>query len=186
MIDTRAVGEELQEMQRRMTSRFRKRQEMVTATIRTWAQAAQAVRPQLPSLPGTEALTRLPKPQDLAERLPRPHDLASRLPKPQDLAERLPRPQEIAGQLIAGQRRLAGQVMPLARQGAAALAHGMPGRAPSPVRSTTPKITRQKATGPKTTGSKPAASKAAGTRATGRESGAQRGSGTSNPRSAEK
>jgi hypothetical protein len=120
MIDTRAVGQELQDLQHQIVGRIRKGQENVADTIKTWAHAAQTVRPQIPALPKTA----------LTERLRGPEALTSRLPKAEDLAARLPRPEavvagayDLAEQLLAAQRKLASQVthaaMPLARQGAA-------------------------------------------------------------------
>jgi hypothetical protein len=130
MIDTRAVGQELQDLQHQIVGRIRKGQETVAGTIKTWAHAAQTARPQIPALPKTALTDKLPSPAALTARLPRPEDIAARLPKPEDIAARLPKPEtlvagayDLAEQLFAAQRKLAGQVthaaMPLARQGAA-------------------------------------------------------------------
>ncbi len=130
MIDTRAVGQELQDLQHQIAGRIRKGQQTVAGTIRTLAHTAQAARPQIPALPMTALTDKLPSPEKLTIRLPKPEDLTSRLPKPEDLAARLPKPEaliagayDLAEQVLAAQRRLAVQVthaaLPLARQGAA-------------------------------------------------------------------
>ncbi len=116
MIDTRAVGQELQDLQHQITGRIRKSQESVTGAIKTWTHAAQAVRPQIPGLTKAEAL---------AARLPKPETLAARLPKAETLVTGA---YDLAGQFVADQRKLAGQIVhaarPLARQGAAMLGYG--------------------------------------------------------------
>jgi len=130
MIDTRAVGQELQDLQHQIAGRIRKGQQTVAGTIRTLAHTAQAARPKIPALPMTALTDKLPSPEKLTIRLPKPEDLTSRLPKPEDLAARLPKPEaliagayDLAEQVLAAQRRLAVQVthaaLPLARQGAA-------------------------------------------------------------------
>jgi len=136
MIDTRAVGQELQDLQHQITGRIRKSQESVTGAIKAWTHAAQAVRPQIPGLPKAETLAaRLPKAETLAARLPKAETLAARLPKPETLAARLPKAEtlvtgayDLAEQFVADQRKLAGQIVhaarPLARQGAAMLGYG--------------------------------------------------------------
>jgi hypothetical protein len=53
MIDTRAVGQELQDLQHQIVGRIRKGQETVAGTIKTWADTAQAARAQIPALPRT-------------------------------------------------------------------------------------------------------------------------------------
>jgi lysophospholipase len=126
MIDTRAVGQELQDLQHQITGRIRKSQESVTGAIKAWTHAAQAVRPQIPGLPKAETLAaRLPKPETLAARLPKPETLAARLPKPETLVTGA---YDLAEQFVADQRKLAGQIVhaarPLARQGAAMLGYG--------------------------------------------------------------
>jgi hypothetical protein len=120
MIDTRAVGQELQDLQHQIVGRIRKGQETVAGTIKTWAHAAQTARPQIPALPKTALTDKLPSPAALTARLPKPEDIAARLPKPETLVAGA---YDLAEQLFAAQRKLAGQVthaaMPLARQGAA-------------------------------------------------------------------
>jgi hypothetical protein len=109
MIDTRAVGQELQDLQHQIVGRIRKGQETVAGAIKTWAHTAQTARPQIPALPRT-ALTDKLSPEALTSRLPKPETLVAGA---YDLAE----------QFLAAQRKLAVQVthaaMPLARQGAA-------------------------------------------------------------------
>jgi hypothetical protein len=116
MIDTRAVSKELQDLQHQIAGRIRKSQESVVGAIKTWTQAAQAVRPQIPSMPKAETLT---------ARLPKPETLTARLPKAETLVTGA---YDLAGQFVAGQRKLAGQIAhsarPLARQGAAMLGYG--------------------------------------------------------------
>ena len=106
MIDTRAVSKELQDLQHQIAGRIRKSQESVAGAIKTWTHAAQAVRPQIPSMPKAETLT-------------------ARLPKAETLVTGA---YDLAGQFVAGQRKLAGQMVhsarPLARQGAAMLGYG--------------------------------------------------------------
>jgi hypothetical protein len=120
MIDTRAVGQELQDLQHQIVGRIRKGQENVADTIKTWAHAAQTVRPQIPALPKTALTDKLRGPEALTSRLPKPEDLAARLPKPEAMVAGV---YDLAEQLLAAQRKLASQVthaaMPLARQGAA-------------------------------------------------------------------
>jgi hypothetical protein len=119
MIDTRAVGQELQDLQHQIVGRIRKGQETVAGAIKTWAHTAQTARPQIPALPRT-ALTDKLSPEALTSRLPKPEELAARLPKPETLVAGA---YDLAEQFLAAQRKLAVQVthaaMPLARQGAA-------------------------------------------------------------------
>lgn len=116
MIDARAVSKELQDLQHQIAGRIRKSQESMAGAIKTWTQAAQAVRPQIPSMPKAETLT---------ARLPRPETLTARLPKAETLVTGA---YGLAGQFVAGQRKLAEHMVnsarPLARQGAAMLGYG--------------------------------------------------------------
>lgn len=134
MIDTRAVGQELQEQlvgaarkgqeqAKKAQEQVRKGQEVVTGVVRTLATTAEALMPQLPtvklpSLP-VSGLSRLPG--------------ASRLPSADTLRSSA---QEIGEQLLAAQRKLTGEVAhaasPLIAQGTAHLSRaartvGIPG-----------------------------------------------------------
>jgi hypothetical protein len=90
MINARAISRELQDQ---VLNRFRKGQETVTATVRTWAHAAQAVKPQLTSLPVPTV---------------RLHDVTDRLPGPKALATST---QALAHQMMAAQHKLAEQAV---------------------------------------------------------------------------
>jgi ribonuclease R len=140
MIDTRAVGQELQEQlvgaarkgqeqakkaqeqARKAQEQVRKGQEVVTGVVRTLATTAEALMPQLPTV-------KLPSPGSTLSRLPG----ASRLPSADTLRSSA---QEIGEQLLAAQRKLTGEVThaasPLIAQGTAHLSRvartvGIPG-----------------------------------------------------------
>ncbi|MGH3405552.1 MAG: hypothetical protein ACRDRJ_24130, partial [Streptosporangiaceae bacterium] len=146
MIDTRAVGQELQEQlvgaarrgqaaarqaqeqARKAQAQVRKGQEAVTELVRTLSPHAEALRSQLPTikLPSPD-LSKLPTPK-----LPAP-DL-SRLPTPKLPTPKLPSRSELrsgagefAGQVLATQRKISEQVTqtagPLLAQGAARVIH---------------------------------------------------------------
>jgi hypothetical protein len=161
MIDTRAVGQELQDLQHQIVGRIRQGQQTVAGTIKTLAHTAQATRPQIPGLPVTALTDKLPKPEDLAARLPKPEALIAGA-------------YDLAGQLLAAQRRLGGQVMhaamPLARQGAAMIGQSVSPPARSAARTSrtagTAKATKASTAGTstKTVSAKPTTS-AGGNRA---------------------
>src|SRR5579862_7869582 len=90
MINARAISRELQDQ---MLSRFRKSQEIMTATVRTWTHATQAVKSQLPSLPVPPV---------------RLHDVTHRLPSPKAVATST---QALVEQLMAAQYKLAEQAV---------------------------------------------------------------------------
>jgi ribonuclease R len=154
MIDTRAVGQELQEQlvgaarkgqeqakkaqeqARKAQEQVRKGQEVVTGVVRTLTTTAEALMPQLPtvklpSLPGS-TLSRLPG--------------ASWLPSADTLRSSA---QEIGEQLLAAQRKLTGEVTqaasPLIAQGTAHLSRaartvgipGIPAPTATPARTAT-------------------------------------------------
>ncbi len=134
MIDTRAVGQELQDQLR---AAARKGHRRVTNTVKNVTATAQMIRPQLPTMPPIR-IAKLPSPDQLVqltekqfsqlrERAP---GLIARLPSPEDLAKltekqisqlrekapglfgRLPN----ADHLKAGATDLAGQVRSVQRQ----------------------------------------------------------------------
>ena len=90
MIDARAISQELQEQ---VLGQVRKGQDSVTSAVRTWAEAVQTVRPQIPGL--RAPTVRLPVVADI---LPSPLALISGA---FDLAE----------QLLAAQRALVEQLV---------------------------------------------------------------------------
>jgi hypothetical protein len=148
MIDTRTVGQELQDQ---VLAAARKGQQRVNSTVKTITATAALIRPQLPSLPRpTLPKATLPKPN--LSGLPRPTlpgfptpaqirekapALAAMLPSPQQLrtsAEQLRTGAEqlrtgafdLAGQVLSMQRKMADQIrsatVPLAKQAASAFA----------------------------------------------------------------
>jgi hypothetical protein len=126
MIDTRTVGQEIQDQ---VLAAARKGQQRVQSTVKTVTATAAMIRPQLPALPRPK-LSGLPKPTLTVPRLPTPGELREKAP---DLTAMLPTPeqlrasaQEFAEQILTAQRKFLGQVRsvatPLAHQAAAALA----------------------------------------------------------------
>jgi hypothetical protein len=125
MIDTRNVGQELQEQ---VLDAARKGRERVTSTVKTVTATAQHIRPQLANLPKPN-LTRptLPTPAQLRDKAPA---LAAKLPKPRQLMSGA---QDLAGHARSVQRIVIEQVRsvtvplahataPLAQQAATRLA----------------------------------------------------------------
>ena len=118
MIDTRTVGQELQDQ---VLGVARKGRERVASTVKTVTATAQHIRPQLQNLPRPN-LTRptLVTPAQLREKAPA---LIAMLPKPRQLKAGA---QEFAGQAQHAARIVLGQVRnvttPLAHQAAARLA----------------------------------------------------------------
>jgi hypothetical protein len=123
MIDTRAVGQELQDQ---VLDAARKGRERVSSTVKAVAKTAQQIRPQLANLPKPNltipnlTIPTLPTPAQLAEMAPA---LAARLPSPHQLMSGA---QELAGHARSVQRLVVEQVrtvaVPLAHEAAARLA----------------------------------------------------------------
>lgn len=118
MIDTRAVG---QELQGQVLDAARKGRERVTSTVKTVTATAQHIRPQLASLPRPSlTMPALPTPGQLREKAPA---VAAKLPKPRQLVAGA---QELAGHARSVQRLVIEQVRtvaaPLAQQAATRLA----------------------------------------------------------------
>lgn len=118
MIDTRTVGQELQDQVR---GAARKGRERVTSTVKTVTDTAQHIRPQLQNLPRPN-LTRpaLVTPAQLREKAPA---LVAMLPSPQQLRSGA---EELAGHARAAALRTLGQVRsitePIVHEAAARLA----------------------------------------------------------------
>lgn len=135
MIDTRAVGQELQDQ---VLTAARKGHRRVTGTVRTVTATAQQIRPQLPSLPRpTLNIPSLPKATGIRELAPA---LAAKLPSTDQLKAGA---HELADQFMAVQRKVVGQVRsaatPLAHQAAAVLAQvGTPAAAAKPTTAAKP------------------------------------------------
>jgi hypothetical protein len=100
MIDTRVVGQELQdkilEQVRKGQEQVRKGQEAVAEAIRSWTATAQSIAPQLPGMPTWTAPA-----------------WTARLPKPEDLVANA---QEFAVQLLAAQRKSSEQLIAAQRK----------------------------------------------------------------------
>lgn len=117
MIDTRAMGQELQDQ---VLAAARRGHQRVTSTVKTVTATAQLIRPQLPHVPSlpTLNLTALPLPAQLREKAPA---LIAKLPNADQLKAGA---HEFAGQVRYVQRQVVGQVRsvatPLAQQAAAA------------------------------------------------------------------
>lgn len=123
MIDTRAVGQELQDQ---VLDAARKGRERVTSTVKTVTDTAQNIRPQLASLPKPNLtmpalpIPTLPTPAQLKEKSPA---LAAMLPSREQLVSGA---QELAGHARSVQRLFVERVrtvaVPLAHQVADRLA----------------------------------------------------------------
>jgi hypothetical protein len=116
IIDTRAVGQEIQDQ---VLAAARKGQKQVNRTVRNVAATAQQIRPQLPSMPVVN-LAALPTPAQLRERAP---EFIAKLPSASQFRVGA---EEFAVQFRSVQRQVVDQVRtvatPLAKQAAAALA----------------------------------------------------------------
>src|SRR6266702_4173882 len=106
MIDTRAVGQELQDQLR---AAARKGHRRVTNTVKNVTATAQMIRPQLPTMPPIR-IAKLPSPEDLAKLTEK--QLSQLREKAPGLFGRLPD----ADLLKAGATDLAGQVRSVQRQ----------------------------------------------------------------------
>lgn len=89
MIDTRAIGQELQDQ---LQAAARKGQQRVTTTARTVAATARMIRPQLPNLPR-------PTPGTLRSALPTPEQIRSAMPTPEQIRSAMPTPEQIRSAL---------------------------------------------------------------------------------------
>src|SRR5260370_35390368 len=98
MIDTRVVGQELQEkilgQVTKGQEQVRKGQEPVAEAFRSWTATAQSIAPQLSAMSAMSAWT-------------------ARLPRPQDLVTNA---QEFAVQLLAAQRKSSEQLLAAQRK----------------------------------------------------------------------
>ncbi len=159
MIDTRAVGQELQDQ---VLGAARKGRERVTSTVKTVTATAQQIRPQLASLPKPN-LTRptLPTPAQVREKAPA---LAAKLPKPHQLMSGA---QGLAEHARSVQRIVIEQVRtvaaPLAQQAADRLA-----RVAQPAQQTTTRVRGVQVTGT-TPAKEDSATTKAGRAATGQQ-----------------
>lgn len=157
MIDTRAVGQELQEQ---VVGAARKGRERVASTVKTVTTTAQHIRPQLANLPRPN-LTRptLPTPAQVRQKAPA---LAAKLPTPHQLMSGA---QELAGHARSVQRIVIEQVRtvtaPLAQQAADRLARVA---AQAPQQRTSTRVSGVQVTG--STPAKEEATTAKGGRAT--------------------
>jgi hypothetical protein len=91
MIDTRAIGQELQDQ---LQAAARKGQQRVTTTARTVVATARMIRPQLPNLPR-------PTPATLRSAIPTPEQIRSALPTPEQIRSAMPTPEQIRSALAA-------------------------------------------------------------------------------------
>ena len=124
MIDTRAIGQELQDQ---LQSAARKGQQRVTTTARTVVATARMIRPQLPNLPRPTPATlksALPTPEQIRSAFPTPEQIRSALSASAQLIEQAPTfvaklpgadritagTQEFVGQMRAVQHRVIDQV----------------------------------------------------------------------------
>ncbi len=134
MIDTRAVGQELQDQ---VLAAARKGHRRVTNTVKNVTATAQMIRPQLPSMP-TIRISKLPSPDQLAQLAEK--QFSQLREKAPGLFGKLPNADhlktgatDLAGQVRSAQRQFVGQVRtvasPLAHQAAAAFAQAT-GQAP--------------------------------------------------------
>jgi hypothetical protein len=113
MIDTRTVGQELQDQ---VLDAARKGRERVTSTLKTVTETAQHIRPQFAHLPMPSlTMPTLPTPAQLREKVP---GLAAKLPTPAQLREKapglaakLPTP----AQLVSGAQELVGHARSVRR-----------------------------------------------------------------------
>jgi hypothetical protein len=101
MIDTRAIGQELQDQ---LQAAARKGQQRVTTTARTVVATARMIRPQLPNLPRpTPATLRsaFPTPEQIRSAIPTPEQIRSAIPTPEQIRSALPTPEQIRSAIAA-------------------------------------------------------------------------------------